>query len=160
MLFLDGVYIGGVTRLPARFCWAKVTTSDELPALIEANFPVIPGMRSISGHSMGGHGALICALKNPGTYRSVSAFAPICNPIECGWGECCFGAYLGDDRSTWEQYDTTCLIKAGAKPLPLMIDQGTDDEFLANQLSALPPKSESSMCGAELPTETAYAAGL
>jgi S-formylglutathione hydrolase len=83
---------------------------------------------------MGGHGALICALKNPGVYRSVSAFAPICNPVVCGWGEGCFGAYLGDNRETWKTYDATCLIEAGAETMPLFIDQGTADEFLADQL--------------------------
>ncbi len=106
----------------------------ELPALVEAEFPVIAGLRSISGHSMGGHGALICALKEPGMYRSVSAFAPICHPTVCGWGETCFGAYLGDDRNAWADYDATELVKRGAKPLPILIDQGTDDEFLAEQL--------------------------
>lgn len=106
----------------------------ELPALIEAHFPAIPGVCSISGHSMGGHGALICALKNPGKYRSVSAFAPICHPSAAPWGEGCFGAYLGDDKSAWADYDATELVKAGAK-LPLhRIDHGTDDEFLAGQL--------------------------
>jgi S-formylglutathione hydrolase len=83
---------------------------------------------------MGGHGALICALKNPGSYRSVSAFAPICNPMVCGWGQGCFGAYLGDDHETWKAYDATCLIEAGAAAMPLFIDQGTADEFLAEQL--------------------------
>ena len=106
----------------------------ELPALIEAGFPVIPGLRSIAGHSMGGHGALICALKNPGLYRSASAFAPICNPVESGWGEGCFSTYLGDDRRDWQAYDATSLIKAGAPALPMLIDQGTADEFLADQL--------------------------
>jgi len=106
----------------------------ELPALVEANLPLLPGRRSISGHSMGGHGALVCALKNPGSYRSVSAFAPICNPVVCGWGQGCFGAYLGDDRESWEAYDATCLIEAGAAAMPLLIDQGTADEFLAEQL--------------------------
>jgi S-formylglutathione hydrolase len=106
----------------------------ELPALIEASLPVIPGLKSIAGHSMGGHGALICALKNPGGYRSVSAFAPICNPIRCSWGETCFSAYLGDDRSRWEAWDATCLIRDGALLPPALIDQGTADEFLAEQL--------------------------
>jgi len=108
--------------------------TKELPDLVEANFAVIAGLRSITGHSMGGHGALICALKNPTMYRSVSAFAPICNPIECGWGQGCFSAYLGDDKSTWAQYDATCLIQAGAKKLPMLIDHGLGDEFLAEQL--------------------------
>ena len=83
---------------------------------------------------MGGHGALICALKNPEKYRSVSAFAPIANPVACDWGEGCFGAYLGDDQSTWETYDATCLIKAGASIHDILIDQGDADEFLAGQL--------------------------
>jgi len=107
---------------------------QELPAIIEANFPVIPGLKSIAGHSMGGHGALICALKNPGAYRSVSAFSPICNPVLCGWGEGCFSTYLGDNRKDWEAYDATCLIQGGAKLPPALVDQGTADEFLADQL--------------------------
>ncbi|APZ43090.1 S-formylglutathione hydrolase [Acidihalobacter ferrooxydans] len=106
----------------------------ELPALVEAELPLIPGLKSISGHSMGGHGALICALKHPGAYRSVSAFAPICHPTVCGWGEGCFGAYLGDDREAWKAYDATELVAAGAEPIPLLIEQGTGDEFLPDQL--------------------------
>ena len=106
----------------------------ELPALLEAELPLIPGLKSISGHSMGGHGALICALKEEGAYRSVSAFAPICHPVNCGWGEGCFGAYLGDDQQSWKQYDATELVKGGAASIPLLIDQGTADEFLADQL--------------------------
>jgi S-formylglutathione hydrolase len=106
----------------------------ELPALVEAHFPVMPGKRAISGHSMGGHGALICALKNPGMYASVSAFAPICNPVLSPWGQGCFSAYLGDDKTAWAAWDATCLIQAGA-PLPTaLIDHGTADEFLAGQL--------------------------
>ena len=108
--------------------------TKELPALIEAELPVVPGLKSITGHSMGGHGALICALKEEGAYRSVSAFAPICHPTVCGWGKGCFGDYLGDDREAWKAYDATELIKAGAAELPLLIDHGTDDEFLADQL--------------------------
>ena len=81
---------------------------------------------------MGGHGALISALKYPGHWHSVSAFAPVCNPIHCGWGQGCFGAYLGDDQTTWRDWDATELILAGAQPIPLLIDQGTDDEFLSD----------------------------
>jgi len=106
----------------------------ELPALVEANFPAIPGKQSISGHSMGGHGALICALKNPGLYASVSAFAPICNPVISPWGQGCFGAYLGEDKRVWETWDATCLVNAGAPLPPALIDHGTGDEFLAGQL--------------------------
>jgi S-formylglutathione hydrolase len=106
----------------------------ELPALVEAGLPLIPGVKSVTGHSMGGHGALLCALKNPGAYRSVSAFAPICNPVNSGWGEGCFTAYLGERHEDWEAWDATCLIESGAQPIPLMIDQGTADEFLSEQL--------------------------
>ena len=102
----------------------------ELPALIEANLPLIPGVKSVTGHSMGGHGALVCALKNPDEYRSVSAFAPIANPVNCGWGQGCFGAYLGEDTSAWEAYDATCLVNSGARVQDILIDQGDADEFL------------------------------
>ncbi len=106
----------------------------ELPNLIEANFPVVPGLKSISGHSMGGHGALISALKNPDDYRSVSAFSPICHPSACTWGEDAFSHYLGSDKETWKAWDATELIKSGVGKLPLLIDQGTADPFLENQL--------------------------
>ncbi|MDX1594095.1 MAG: S-formylglutathione hydrolase [Gammaproteobacteria bacterium] len=108
--------------------------TKELPALVERHLPVVPGLRSITGHSMGGHGALICALKEPGAYRSVSAFAPINHPSRCPWGQGCFSAYLGDDREAWKAYDATELILAGATPIPLLIDHGTADEFLQEQL--------------------------
>jgi S-formylglutathione hydrolase len=106
---------------------------DELPALIEANFPVSDA-RAISGHSMGGHGALAIALKNPGRYRSVSAFSPIVAPSQVPWGEKAFGAYLGDDRETWKAYDTVELIAQATERLPLLVDQGDADEFLRTQL--------------------------
>ncbi|SEM36876.1 S-formylglutathione hydrolase [Pseudoxanthomonas sp. GM95] len=106
---------------------------DELPALIEANFPVTDA-RAISGHSMGGHGALVIALKNPQRYRSVSAFSPIVAPSQVPWGEKAFTAYLGDDRAAWAAYDATDLVKTSTPALPLLIDQGEGDEFLANQL--------------------------
>ena len=103
--------------------------TQELPALIESELPLLPNVKSISGHSMGGHGALICALKNPESYRSVSAFSPICNPIECGWGQGCFSAYLGEDQALWKQYDATELIKSGLTVNNIFIDQGIADEF-------------------------------
>jgi len=102
----------------------------ELPDLIERNLPLIAGVKSVSGHSMGGHGALICALKNPGAYRSVSAFAPICNPHVSGWGQNCFGLYLGNDKSAWAAYDATSLVESGARLDDIFIDQGDADEFL------------------------------
>ena len=103
--------------------------TKELPELIESNLPILENIKSISGHSMGGHGALICALKNPTAYRSVSAFAPICNPVESAWGKGCFTEYLGDDVQAWQAYDATALILAGAKVDELLIDQGKGDEF-------------------------------
>ena len=106
---------------------------SELPTLIEANFPVTDA-RAISGHSMGGHGALVAALKNPGRYRSVSAFSPIVAPSQVPWGEKAFTAYLGDDRAAWKAWDTTALIAQAEERLPLLIDQGDADEFLAQQL--------------------------
>ncbi len=102
----------------------------ELPALIESELPLEPGAKSVTGHSMGGHGALVCALRLPGEYRSVSAFAPVANPVDCPWGEGCFGAYLGDDRSAWEAWDATRLVAAGARVDDILIDQGDADEFL------------------------------
>ena len=107
--------------------------AEELPALIEANFPVTDA-RALSGHSMGGHGALIIALKNPGRYRSVSAFSPIVAPSQVPWGEKAFSAYLGDDRQVWKAYDATELVRSAAEKLPLLIDQGDADEFLPTQL--------------------------
>lgn len=107
--------------------------AQELPALIEAQFPVTDA-RAISGHSMGGHGALTVALKNPGRYRSVSAFSPIVAPSQVPWGEKAFSAYLGDDREAWKAYDATELVKTATEKLPLLIDQGDADEFLQTQL--------------------------
>jgi S-formylglutathione hydrolase len=129
-----GFYVDAVRQPWSQHYRMYSYITRELPELLEAQLPLIPGLKSISGHSMGGHGALICALKNPGTYRSVSAFAPICNPVQCGWGQGCFSAYLGEDREAWKAWDATCLIEAGAEAQPLFIDQGTADEFLAEQL--------------------------
>jgi len=103
--------------------------TQELPALLEANLPLVAGVKSVTGHSMGGHGALICALKNPSAYQSVSAFSPICNPMQCGWGKGCFTAYLGNDTDSWKAYDATELVEEGARVPDIFIDQGTADEF-------------------------------
>ncbi len=107
--------------------------ADELPALIEAHFPA-NGARAVSGHSMGGHGALVVALRNPGRYRSVSAFSPIVAPKRVPWGEKAFTAYLGEDREAWKAWDASELIATAAERLPLLIDQGEADEFLESQL--------------------------
>ena len=111
--------------------------TSELPELIRTNFNVVPDKQSIFGHSMGGHGALICALKNPGAYRSVSAFAPICNPVNCPWGQKAFSGYLGPDREQWKAWDATELVKNynGPNFSYILIDQGKSDSFLgAGQL--------------------------
>ena len=106
---------------------------SELPALVEAQFPASDA-RAISGHSMGGHGALVIALRNPGRYRSVSAFSPIVAPSQVPWGEKAFAAYLGQDRDAWLQYDATALVAGAGERLPLLVDQGDADEFLEPQL--------------------------
>lgn len=108
---------------------------DELPNLIEQHFPA-SDQRSIFGHSMGGHGALMIALRNPERYASVSAFSPIVAPSQVPWGQKAFSAYLGDDQSTWASYDSLAWMKQSAhsKKLALLIDQGSGDEFLAEQL--------------------------
>ena len=106
----------------------------ELPGLIEEQFPATDA-RAISGHSMGGHGALTIALKNPGRYRSVSAFSPIVAPSQVPWGQKAFGAYLGDDRDAWAAYDATALVAGPLQErLPLLVEQGGADEFLDTQL--------------------------
>jgi S-formylglutathione hydrolase len=109
--------------------------TQELPDLVRANFPVNE-RGGISGHSMGGHGALVCYLRNPGKYRSVSAFAPICHPSDCSWGQKAFSNYLGEDRNDWIQYDATMLISDAKEKLPLLIDQGSGDEYLSEQLKS------------------------
>ena len=105
----------------------------ELPALIEAHFSATD-VRSISGHSMGGHGALVTALRNPGRYRSVSAFSPIVSPSQVPWGQKAFSAYLGDDREAWKTWDACELIATVQERLPILVDQGSGDEFLETQL--------------------------
>jgi S-formylglutathione hydrolase len=128
-----GFYVDA-TQAPwsKNYCMYDYVVS-ELPALIEANFPVTDA-RAISGHSMGGHGALIVALKNPGRYRSVSAFSPIVAPSQVPWGEKAFTAYLGEDRDAWKAWDATALVANAQERLSLLVDQGEGDEFLAAQL--------------------------
>ena len=109
--------------------------AEELPALVERSFPA-SDRRSISGHSMGGHGALVIALRNPRRYRAVSAFSPIVNPASSPWGKKAFSHYLGNEVENWQDYDATFLIKAAhrSEHLPILVDQGGNDEFLAEQL--------------------------
>jgi S-formylglutathione hydrolase len=108
--------------------------TDELPKLIEANFPADPARQSITGHSMGGHGALTVALRNPERYRSVSAFAPIVAPSQVPWGEKALGRYLGEDRAAWRRHDAVALINDGARVPEILVDQGTSDTFLEREL--------------------------
>ena len=107
--------------------------SKELPGLIEAKLPVT-NQRSVSGHSMGGHGALMCALKDPELYQSASAFAPICHPSSTSWGVKAFSHYLGEDRNDWCDWDATQLVCKVEQQLPILIDQGLEDEFLGEEL--------------------------
>jgi len=109
--------------------------TNELPAYVERHFAVVAGRAGIFGHSMGGHGALTIALKNPGRYRSVSAFAPIASPMRCPWGEKALTGYLGSDRGRWREYDATALIAdRGWRGPALLVDQGTSDPFIESQL--------------------------
>ena len=124
----------------------------ELPALVEANFPVSE-RRAISGHSMGGHGALMIALKNPGRFTSVSAFSPICNPIACPWGEKALSAYLGSDKALWEEYDSTVLLSRATERLPMLVSQGEDDQFLEEQLKPNALKAAAEAAGYPLKLE-------
>lgn len=107
--------------------------TKELPPLIQNNMPVTD-KRSVSGHSMGGHGALMCALKDPQLYCSASAFAPICHPSETPWGVKAFSHYLGDNRNAWQDWDATQLVASVTQQLPILIEQGTEDEWLGEEL--------------------------
>lgn len=134
-----GFYVDATQAPWSRHYRMHEYVTRELPAWIESHPAVARGVRAISGHSMGGHGALVAALRNPGAYRSVSAFSPIVAPSRVPWGEQAFGAYLGDDRAAWAQWDACALVAAAApggaaSPLPLLVDQGDADEFLATQL--------------------------
>ena len=112
--------------------WSYVT--EELPALIAEEFPADMERQGITGHSMGGHGALTVALRNPGRFRSISAFSPIVAPSQVPWGHKAFAGYLGDDQSAWRKHDAVALIEDGARLPDLLVDAGTDDPFLAEQL--------------------------
>ena len=129
----------------------------ELPALIEAQFPVT-AKRAICGHSMGGHGALTIALRNPERFSSVSAFSPISNPSNCPWGQKALTAYLGDDQSSWRQHDASELLNKAVVKLPILVDQGDNDEFLQRELKpgALIAAAQSSDYPLELRMQSGY----
>jgi S-formylglutathione hydrolase len=126
--------------------------SEELPALVASQFPVDAGRSAIFGHSMGGHGALVVALRNPDRFRSVSAFAPIASAMRSPWGDKALAGYLGDDRESWRDYDATALIESrGWSGPPIRVDQGSDDSFLASELK--PDLLEAACTRAGVPLE-------
>ncbi|MGA2708309.1 MAG: S-formylglutathione hydrolase [Steroidobacteraceae bacterium] len=125
--------------------------SGELPALVTANLPAAPAASGIFGHSMGGHGALTCALRNPRQYKSVSAFAPIAAPMRCPWGRGAFARYLGADVETWRRYDASELVANNRFPGTILIDQGTADKYLAEQL--MPERFSAAAAGSGQPIE-------
>jgi len=133
-----GFYVDATQEPWAKHFRMRSYIERELPALVAAEFPVDMSRQGITGHSMGGHGALTIALRSAGRFRSVSAFAPIVSPMNCPWGEKALGGYLGQgqdgDRSAWRQYDACALIEDGARLPHLLVDQGTADSFLEEQL--------------------------
>ena len=129
-----GFYLDATREPYARHWRMESWLMEELPLVLAANFPVDLERCGILGHSMGGHGALTLALRHPGRFRSVSAFAPICAPMEVPWGQKAFGGYLGDDPAAWSAHDAVRLIESGARAPELLVDQGADDPFLATQL--------------------------
>ena len=131
--------------------------TKELPALIEASFPVDRKRQGIFGHSMGGHGALVCALRTPERYRSLSAFAPIVAPMRCPWGEKAFSGYLGGNREAWREYDATELASRADWSSEVLIDQGTADDFLDEQLK--PHLLQEAFRSAGIPLTLRYQAG-
>ena len=129
-----GFYVDATQEPWARHFAMRSYIEGELPALVGEHFPVDLDRQGITGHSMGGHGALTVALRNPARFRSVSAFSPIVSPLNCPWGEKALGGYLGPDREAWRAYDACALIEDGARLPHLLVDQGTADDFLENQL--------------------------
>ena len=129
-----GFYVDATQAPWAAHFMMRTYIEQELPALIAAEFPADLARQGITGHSMGGHGALTIALRNPGRFKSVSAFAPIASPLNCPWGEKALAGYLGEDRTAWRAYDACALIEDGARLPALLVDQGEADTFLHDQL--------------------------
>lgn len=129
-----GFYVNATEAPFAQHYRMRDYIEKELPALIGAQFPADMERISIMGHSMGGHGALTIALRNPDLYKAVSAFAPIVSPLNCPWGEKALTGYIGADRSAWRQYDACALIEDGARVPDILVDQGSADNFLEGQL--------------------------
>lgn len=129
-----GFYVNATEEPFAQNYRMREYIETELPALIGAEFPADMTRLGIMGHSMGGHGALTVALRNPSAYKSVSAFAPIVSPLNCPWGEKALTGYIGADKATWREYDACALIEDGARVPEILVDQGTADNFLETQL--------------------------
>ncbi|MBK8861769.1 MAG: S-formylglutathione hydrolase [Sphingomonadales bacterium] len=129
-----GFYVNATQEPFARHYRMRDYIENELPEMLAGHFPADMARQGITGHSMGGHGALTISLRNPGRFRSTSAFAPIVAPAQCPWGQKALGGYLGDDRSTWKDYDACALIEGGARLPDLLIDQGDADANLELQL--------------------------
>lgn len=129
-----GFYVDAVQEPFAKHYRMRSYIEHELPGLVAENLPADMSRQGITGHSMGGHGALTIALRNPGRFKAVSAFAPIASPMNCPWGENALDNYIGSDRSAWRNYDACALIEGGARLPNLLVDQGTADSFLDTQL--------------------------
>ena len=129
-----GFYVDATQTPWAKNFRMRTYIEQELPALIAQNFPVDMQRQGITGHSMGGHGALTISLRNPGRFRSTSAFSPIVSPLNCPWGERALTGYIGVDRTAWREYDACALIEDGARLPDLLVDQGDADGFLEEQL--------------------------
>ena len=129
-----GFYVDATEAPWAQHFRMRSYVERELPALLEVHFSVDMQRQAITGHSMGGHGALTIGLRNPDRFRSISAFSPIVSPLNCPWGEKALGGYLGADRDAWREYDACALIADGARVENVLVDQGTADNFLEDQL--------------------------
>ncbi len=129
-----GFYVNATEEPWAKHFHMRDYVEQELPALVADNFPIDMDRQGISGHSMGGHGALTVSLRNPGRFRSTSAFAPIVSPLNCPWGEKALTGYIGADKAAWREYDACALIEDGARLPNLLVDQGAADNFLEEQL--------------------------
>ena len=152
-----GFYVDATQAPWAQHYQMQSWVTQELPGVIRTAFPIDGRREAVSGHSMGGHGALVCALRNPDRYRSVSAFAPICAPTRCPWGQKALTAYLGPDQAGWSRYDASLLMERTGGLDELLVDQGGDDEFLAGQL--MPERLEEACAAAGCTLTLRYQAG-
>jgi S-formylglutathione hydrolase len=144
-----GFYVDATQSPWSRHYRMQSYIERELPRLVEAELPADPARQGIMGHSMGGHGAITIALRNPGRFAAVSAFAPIASPMNCPWGEKALSGYLGSDRQAWRQYDSCALVEDGLRVPELLVDQGMADPFLATQLK--PELLEAACARASIP---------